>query len=145
MAPQSMGVSVQRRRKKFWGLAMTTPRAMLFSALSLHLANGSRQGYAEGVSLATLSSGLWQYLANTAKWGCIIVEHSMGLEMQEAVRTVLNSQWDSLENRVSVSVSYLYTCLWYPGHVIDVISHGKTIHGDRLFFENAIVPGSLLP
>ena len=80
-----------------------TPRAMLFSALSLHLANGSRQGYAEGVSLATLSSGLWQYLVNTCALAlpngeCIIEEHSMGLEMQEAVRTVLNSQWDSLEN-----------------------------------------------
>lgn len=65
MAPQSMGISVQRRRKKCWGLAVTAPRAMLFSALSLHLANGSRQGYAEGLSLATLSSGLWQYLVNT--------------------------------------------------------------------------------
>lgn len=114
MAPQSMGISVQRRRKKCWGLAEMTPRAMLFSALSLHLANWSKQGYAEGVSLATLSSGLWQYLVNTCQMGMYHCRAQYGytvpvLKMQEAVRTVLNSHWDILENRVSVSAGYLHT------------------------------------
>lgn len=109
-----MSISVQRRRKKLLGLAEMTLRAMLLGPVT---ALGSTQGYTEVESWANLSSGLWQYLVKT----CPLALPNGNVSLQSTVCTCCPCPWgarnrqegtqlseSSLENRVSVNLSYRY-------------------------------------
>lgn len=52
---------------------------------------------------------------DTAQWECITAEHRMGI----LTLKVLSSEWNSLENRGSVSPTYLYTLPVVPRALCD--------------------------